>query len=134
MMRQEGYKLTPQRRAVLSAIDFTREHFTPADIHDMVHQEHPDVGLVTIYRTLRLLTDLGLVCEVHVGGRQRSYVMRRPLEHHHHLICSRCGTVVDFAGCDLGELERKLSRQTGFEIKGHLLEFSGQCQDCRKYK
>jgi len=59
--------------------------------------------------------------------------MRRPSEHHHHLICSDCGAVVDFANCDLGELEQRLSLKTGFEIEGHLLEFLGRCQNCRRY-
>ncbi len=90
------------------------------------------MGLVTVYRTLNMLAALGLLCQVHMDGRKRSYVMRRPAEHHHHLVCSQCGTVVDFASCDLGELEGKLSRQTGFEINGHLLEFSGCCQECKQ--
>lgn len=134
VLRQQGYKLTPQRRAVLNVVARTREHLTPAVIHERVCQKHPGIGLVTIYRTLEILTELGLVCEVHIGGNCRSYLMRRPLGHHHHLICSDCGTVVDFADCDLNELEQKLSQETGFEIDGHLLEFLGRCQDCRKTK
>ena len=132
VLRQHGYKLTPQRRAVLSVIALSREHLTPAAIYQKVRQEYPDVGLVTIYRTLEILTKLGFICEVHVGGICRSYLMRRPSEHHHHLICSECGAVIDFAYCDLNELEQRLCRETGFKIEGHLLEFLGQCQNCRK--
>ena len=132
ILRQRGYKLTPQRRAVLNVIALTREHLTPAAIYERVHQEHPGIGLVTIYRTLEILAELGLICEVHIGGNCRSYLMRRPLEHHHHLICSDCGAVVDFADCDLGELEQRLSQETGFKIEDHLLEFLGRCQNCRK--
>ena len=93
---------------------------------------HPSIGLVTIYRTLEILTKLGLICEVHAGGNCRSYLMRRPSEHHHHLICSNCGTVIDFTDCDLGELEQRLTEETGFKINGHLLEFLGQCENCLK--
>ena len=132
MMRQRSYKLTPQRRAVLNVIGGAAEHFSPAEIYQWVKQEHPDVGLVTVYRTLNILTEMGLLCEVHTGGKHRSYVMRRPVEHHHHLVCSQCGTVVDFASCDLTELEGKLSRETGFKINSHLLEFSGYCQGCQQ--
>ena len=132
ILRQHGYKLTPQRRAVLSVIAPSREHLTPAAIYERVHKEHPDVGLVTIYRTLDILTKLRLICEVHAGDSCRSYLMRRPSEHHHHLICSECGTVIDFTNCDLNELEQKLAQATGFQIKGHLLEFLGQCQNCRR--
>ena len=132
MLRQQGYKLTPQRRAMLSVIALSRDHFTPTDIHNRVCQEHPDIGLVTVYRTLHIFAELGFICEVHTGGSRRSYVMRRPSEHHHHLICSHCGLVIDFADCDLGELEQRLSQETGFEIESHLLEFSGCCRNCRK--
>ncbi|MFC2058697.1 Fur family transcriptional regulator, partial [Chloroflexota bacterium] len=132
ILRQHGYKLTQQRRAVLNAIAHSHDHLTPAAIYERVQQEHPNIGLVTIYRTLDVLAELGLICEVHVGGSCRSYLMRRPSEHHHHLICSDCGGVVDFTDCDLSELERKLSEETDFEIEGHLLEFSGHCPKCRR--
>jgi len=130
-MREQGYKSTPQRRAVLKAIEDSHDHLTPAEIHEKARQENKNVGLVTIYRTIELLAKLGLICEVHSGGNCHSYLLRRPSEHHHHLICSGCGTVVDFTNCDLSEVERKLSDETGFDIKGHLLEFSGHCQQCQ---
>ena len=132
ILRQRGYKLTPQRRVVLNVIASSQGHLTPAQIYDRVHQEYPDIGLVTIYRTLNILTELGLICEVHAGGNCRSYLIRRPPEHHHHLICSDCGRVIDFTDCNLGELEQRLSQETGFEIESHLLEFLGRCQDCQK--
>ncbi len=131
-LKQRGYKLTPQRCAVLGVIALSREHLTPAAIYEKVHQEYPGIGLVTIYRTLEILTELRLICEVHAGGNCRSYLVRRPAEHHHHLICSDCAAVVDFTDCDLGKLKQRLSQETGFEIEGHLLEFLGRCQNCRK--
>jgi Fur family ferric uptake transcriptional regulator len=88
--------------------------------------------LVTIYRTLEILAELELVCEVHVGGNCRSYLLRRPREHHHHLVCSQCGTVVDFTDCDLSGLEDRISKDNGFTIEGHILEFIGRCRECSK--
>ena len=119
ILRQHGYKLTPQRRRLLSVIALSHEHLTPAALYERVQQEYPDIGLVTVYRTLGVLTKLGLVCEVNVAGNRRSYLMRRPSGHHHHLICSECGAVTDFTDCDLGELEQRLSRETGFKIKSY---------------
>ena len=130
-LRQHGYKLTPQRLKVLSIISLCQEHLTPAAIYKRVHREHPEISLVTIYRTLAILAKLGLICEVHAGGNCRSYLIRRPSEHHHHLICSNCGAVINFSDCNLSELEQKLSRETGFKIGGHLLEFLGQCENCQ---
>jgi len=130
-LRQHGYKLTPQRRSVIRVIASSQDHLTPAAIYEKVHQDHPSTGLATIYRTLEILAKLELICELHAGGSCHSYTVGAP-GHHHHLICSNCGEVTDFAGYDLTKLEQRLSRQTGFEIEGHLLEFIGLCQNCQK--
>jgi len=131
ILRQHGYKLTPQRRAVIKAIASCRDHLTPAALYEKVQQDHPNIGLVTIYRTLEILAKLELICELHAGGNCHSYTISAP-EHHHHLICSNCGIVVDFSGHHLGELEQKLALESGFKIEDHLLEFIGLCQNCKK--
>lgn len=127
-LRQHGYKVTPQRRAIIAEIMGSHEHQTPAAIHERVKND--GVGLVTIYRTLEILEQCGLICETHSGHSCRSYLMRESSGHHHHLICSDCGKVVDFADCGLHELEDKLTEKSGFKINGHLLEFLGQCREC----
>ena len=130
-LRQHGYKLTPQRRVVIQAIASNQDHLTPTAIYERVHQNQPNIGLVTIYRTLEILAKLKLICELHAGNSCRSYTISAP-GHHHHLICSNCGRVVDFPGYDLEEVQQSLSKQTGFRIDGHLLEFIGLCQACQK--
>jgi len=132
IIRHKGYKLTPQRLAVLKVVSLSHERLTPADIYKMVHQEYPNIGLVTVYRTLEILNDLGLICEMHTADGHRSYLLKRPSGHHHHLVCTDCGTVVDFADCGLGKLEKKLSEKTGFKIDSHTLELSGHCKECQK--
>jgi Fur family transcriptional regulator, ferric uptake regulator len=129
-LRQRGFKVTPQRRTIIREIIDSKEHQTPNAIYEKVRREHPSIGLVTIYRTLEMLAELGLICEMHAGGSCRSYLMRRPAEHHHHLICSDCGKVVDFTDCGLEELEKRISKESHFKINGHLLEFLGQCRKC----
>lgn len=131
ILRQHDYKFTPQRRVVIHTIASSHDHLTPGAIYEKVHQEHPNIGLVTIYRTLDILAKLGLICELHAGGSCRSYTTGAS-EHHHHLICTNCGKVVDFSGYDLSQLEQRLSLETGFEIEDHLLEFVGLCQACQK--
>ena len=130
IIRENGYKLTPQRHAVLKVIAASHDHLTPDAIYQKAHMENPDIGLVTVYRTLELLGELNLVCRFHAPDGCRSYMMRRPVEHHHHLVCSRCGRVVDFTDCTLVDLEKRLAKETGFGISGHLLEFYGLCPDC----
>jgi Fur family ferric uptake transcriptional regulator len=130
-LKRHGYKLTPQRLAVIGAIAASPDHLTPAAIYRKVRQEHPAIGLVTIYRTLEILDKLELICELHAGGSCHSYTIAAP-GHHHHLICAECGEVIDFSGHYLAELETRLCRETGFEIEGHLLEFIGRCQHCQQ--
>ena len=132
MLRQSGFRITPQRRTILSTITRSHEHLTPAEIYKRMYDDHPDIGLVTIYRTLEILTEMELICELHAGGNCRSYTISAPQRHHHHLICSNCGKVVDFTGHNLDELERRLTKESGFRIDDHLLEFTGLCQACKE--
>lgn len=131
-LSQKGYKLTPQRRAVLSVIVGSGEHLSPAAVYEKVRQAYPRIGLVTVYRTLEILATLGFIHKVHSEEDNcRSYTAT-PLGHQHHLVCSGCGTVVNFADYDLGEIAKELSERTGFKIESHLLEFLGRCQSCRE--
>ncbi len=130
VLREHGYKLTNQRLAVIKVIESSHDHLTPAAIYDRVKLEYPTIGIVTVYRMLDVLLQLKLVCRVHSQGDCRSYLLRRPDGHHHHLVCSECGTVVDFTNCDIGSLARRISKKTGFQIQGHLLEFQGLCYKC----
>jgi len=131
-LRKRGFKLTPQRKAIISVLGNSNEHLTPADIHARLHKQYPNIGLVTVYRTLELLQESGLLCEVHIGDSCRSYLKRqRPGEHHHHLVCRDCGRVADFTDCELDQLRQRLERETGFRIGRHLLEFMGLCPQCK---
>jgi len=131
VLRREGYKLTPQRRAVIRVVASSPDHLTPVTLFHRVRQEHPDIGLTTVYRTLEIMNRLGLVCELHTGNSYRSYTVTEP-EHHHHLICSKCQAVVVVADCGLQDMQRKIADETGFRIDHHLLEFIGICPACQK--
>jgi Fur family transcriptional regulator, ferric uptake regulator len=131
ILREHGYKLTPQRHALLKVIASQHDHLSPDAIFEKTRHEYPGIGRVTIYRTLELLNKLNLVCRVHSIEGCHDYMMRRPMEHHHHLVCSVCGRAIDFTECDLIDLEQKISEKTGFQIQGHLLELYGQCDSCQ---
>jgi len=123
--------MTPQRRAVVHALARSPRHMTTTELHAVAAAERHDVGLVTVYRTLRLLADLNLLCQLSPDNRQPTFLLRRPDEHHHHLVCSGCGHVVDFTSSDVERLELRLAHETGYQIEGHILEFTGRCPDCR---
>jgi Fur family ferric uptake transcriptional regulator len=130
-LRGKGNKATPQRMSIIKAIDRMKAQFTPQELYEEIRKNHPEIGLVTVYRTLKLLAESGMVCRMGHAGSAQSYA-RRPEEHHHHLICTACNKVVNIMGCGVEGLEEKLSRETGFVISEHHLEFMGLCQDCQK--
>jgi Fur family ferric uptake transcriptional regulator len=132
ILKLHGYKLTRQRRAILDAITRNHSHLTPAAVYEQTIKRYPGIGLVTIYRTLDLLAQMGFICEVHSHGSCRSYMMRRSSGHHHHLLCSDCQRVIDFTDCNLKQIEETIARKEDFEIDSHLIEFVGRCHDCRR--
>ena len=128
-LKGQGYKLTLQRRAIIDAVTLNQDHLTPAALYGKLRSIHKGIGLVTIYRTFKILERLGLICKVHAGGSCRSYTIGAA-RNHHHLICSDCGRVVDFESRDLSRLKQRLSKETGFKIREELLEFLGLCRQC----
>ncbi len=119
-IRGRGYKATPQRLAVLGALA-AEQHQSLEEIRARC----PEVGLVTIYRTLDLLSEIGAVRRLDLGDGPRYELAE---DHHHHLICESCGGVSEFERCPL-ELRRL--RGVDFEISSHTLEIYGRCADCR---
>ncbi len=119
-IRGRGYKATPQRLAVLGALA-AEQHQSLGEIRARC----PEVGLVTIYRTLDLFSQIGAVRRLDLGDGPR-YEMAE--DHHHHLICESCGDVSEFGKCPL-DLRRL--RGMDFEISSHSLEIYGRCADCR---
>ena len=129
MLHQSGHKVTPQRVVIIQTVLESSEHLTPAELYEKIRHLDPEVGEVTVYRTLNILSELGLLCMVHTGENTHSYVSRPP-EHHDHLICSRCGKVINFTDCNLSGLEARLAGETGFDIRDHRIDFFGNCREC----
>ena len=104
--------------------------FSPGEIHSRVLEEEGTVGLTTVYRTLDILFDMGLIQRVHLEEGCHSYINVGPT-HVHQLICASCGTVQEVPECQLEDFTRLLAEHTGFEVRGHWLEFYGRCEGCR---
>lgn len=130
-IRREGYKITPQRRAIIQIMEATENHMTPLEIYRRV-KGCSDVSLVTIYRTLDTLGKAGLICQFNTQSGHTTYLLRRPHSHHHHLVCSVCGLVVIIGDCGIEEIEGRISKDTGFKIVSHTLDMSGVCPECQK--
>lgn len=124
-----GYKITPARLAVLQVIDDDHAHLNPSDVLEQAKQLYPKLGRATVYRTLELLTELGILRPIYMGESTPRFI--RAEGGHHHLVCNDCGEVIEFDECMAGDLTTVLQEQFGFEIGSHLLEFYGRCRDCR---
>jgi Fur family transcriptional regulator, ferric uptake regulator len=132
-LRKAGHKVTPQRVTIIKTILDSTELLTPGALYDKVRQIDPEIGEVTVYRTLNILSEMGLVCMIHSGENAHSYISRPP-EHHDHLICSGCGKVLNFTNCNVRDLEKRLTIETGFTIEDHRLDFYGRCRECAAKK
>jgi Fur family ferric uptake transcriptional regulator len=128
-LRARGYRVTPQRQLVLEAVT-KLEHATPEEICADVQQTARGVNISTIYRTLELLEQLGLVTHTHLGHGAPRYHLAAEAEHVH-LVCSECGRVTQVGPETVNALVAALKDTQGFETDvGHLTVF-GKCADCR---
>ena len=127
-LEARGYRVTPSRRAVIASALQQSGHFT---VDDLLHRCR-GAGRATVFRTIRLLTEMGVVCRVLLDDGSLHYrLSQRAQHHHHHLVCTGCGKVQDLDDCSVSDLVRELSRSSGYDIDGHWLEFYGHCAACR---
>jgi Fur family ferric uptake transcriptional regulator len=130
-LSEKGYRLTPQRMMVMSAIENSDHHISAEEIYAKVVAKYPHLNISTVYRTLELLHWLGLVTETDLGGGRVRY---HPVDkgHHHHLVCQECGKVVDLDESVLGNLKTAIRRDYKFDPDIRHMAFFGRCVDCRK--
>lgn len=130
-LEERGYRLTSARQAILSALIDSGGHLSADELADRVHERAPQVGRMTVYRTLDLLSGLGLLRPVYQGSGAAHYVLLHE-GHHHHLVCTGCQRVIEFDDCALGDLSEVISDRFGFQVQGHLLELYGVCAACHE--
>ena len=130
-LQESGHRLTRARREILSALVRSGGHISADELAELVHRKAPGIGRMTVYRTLDLLHELGLVRPIYQGTGAAHYILM-DRGHHHHLICSACDQVVELEECVVQQAEQAIHTRFNFEIQGHLLEFYGLCPDCRQ--
>ena len=130
---------TVPREEIFNLLVRTQQHLSAKEVYATLNPANPAIGLTTVYRTLDLLDRAGLVRKINAGDGQVRYEYRRGHEsdHHHHLICSNCGKILNYRDFEKEELElvRKtediLANKFGFLIREHNIEFLGLCPECR---
>ena len=125
VLEDRGFRLTGPRRAVLSLLDRKEEGFSAEE----VSAELPGVGRATVYRTLKLLLEAGVVCKLSLPDGVPMYSLAR-VEHHHHTVCVHCGSVSEFRDVTVERLLRTLGEDIAGTIVGHRMEFYIVCQAC----
>ena len=132
-LAQLGYKWTDQRRDIIAYLaEDLNQHLSAEELHAILKERGEQIGLATVYRTLELMVEAGIVHKLQFGDGRSRYEVADADHHHHHLICNRCGQVFEVPMDWLEELEQSIEKDYDFEITGHHLKIYGICSACKK--
>jgi Fur family ferric uptake transcriptional regulator len=130
ILRGKGYRLTPQRMMVLEAIEASRDHISAEEIHTRARAKYPYINISTVYRTLELLKENGLVTETDLGGGRFLYHPAGKAQHHH-LVCRKCGKVRDIDASVFQQLQDELKSKYSFDAEFEHIAIFGTCKSCQ---
>jgi Fur family ferric uptake transcriptional regulator len=130
-LREQGYRLTPQRNLIWEVLRDAGRHLTAEEVAAEAQRSLPDVNVSTVYRTLELLVGLDLVVETRLEGRAACYEVS-PEPSHHHYVCSRCGSVGHFGDELLAPVHEELGRRRDFAVDRIQVTAFGLCRRCRE--
>ncbi len=128
-LRDQGYRLTPQRQLVWDTVRRSTKHMTAEAICADIQRQFPGFNMASVYRTLTLLERLGLVRSVYLGTGAAQYELAEPVEHHH-TVCRSCGTIADLEDAFLQEMRQHLKESHGFVADKVQLAVLGLCARC----
>jgi len=132
-LRERGLKTTSQRDDIARVFFGAEGHLSIEELYTAVKKKNPRVGYATVYRTLKLLKEVGLAAERHFDdGQARFEPVEGETQHHDHIICERCGKIVEFSSQELERLQERIGRFLGFVVGRHRMELYGICADCRE--
>jgi len=133
-LRRVGLKHTEQRDTILHTFLETREHLSVNELHRLVQKKDARIGFTTVYRTLKLLGECGLASEVAFHDGIARYEHQYNRRGHHHMVCTACGSSVEFFSAEVDRLEHEIGRKYNYETTRHTFQIYGLCEDCRRKK
>jgi len=133
-LKESGYKLTGPRLAILEILAVEKGHFSIADIYSKIRLKDKGIGIATVYRTVDLFLETGILRVLTLKNSQPCFELNRPGDHHHHLICRNCGRITEFESCNFKSIAGEIEKKTRFRIEEHTLEAYGLCPECSSQK
>ena len=130
-IQRAGLKRTAQRDLILEVFLRTEEHLSSEDLYNLIKQEDPTLGHTTVYRTLKLLVEAGLAREVRFGDGRMRYEHNYKHPHHDHMICTECGTTIEFFSAELEAIQDAILAKHKFVPIQHSLRIFGVCEKCQ---
>jgi Fur family transcriptional regulator, ferric uptake regulator len=130
-LQKNGYRLTAPRQAVVEIFATSQRILSPLDVFERARQSYPKLGLVTVYRTVEKLEELGLIQRVHTPSGCHAFITAFT-GHQHLLICNSCGLVEFFDGDDVDGLMDEVGQKSGFKVDEHWFQLFGRCVECRR--
>lgn len=131
-LKKVGLKQTSQRDTILRTFLETHDHLSTDELHRLVQKRDAGIGFTTVYRTLKLLAECGLASEVAFHDGIARYEHQYNRRSHHHMVCTECGSSVEFFSSEVDQLEKEIGRVHNYATTGHTFQIYGVCEDCRK--
>lgn len=135
VLRDNGLKYTKQREVLLQTLYNNSEHFTPEQLYLYIKERYPglNVGIATVYRSLNLLEESGMVTSISFGAQGKKFELANK-PHHDHMICRQCGVIVEFEDRIIEKRQLAIAKEHGFKLTGHIMQLYGVCGECNKQK
>jgi len=132
LLKTNNLKYTTQREAILKTLYDHPDHFTPENLYILVKKNYPELntGITTVYRTLNLLEENNIATSISFGSAGKKFELgNKP--HHDHLICEKCGDIVEFENQEIEKLQEKIAKMHDFKLTNHLMQLYGICKKCQ---
>jgi Fur family ferric uptake transcriptional regulator len=130
-IRRRGVRWTPQREAIVHTLLGSDEHLTAEELHRQVRAKDRSISAATVYRTVNLLVEMGVVHKRQFGEGSASFESALGRVHHDHLVCTRCGTIQEFLEARIEDLQEEVAAQRGWSLLHHRMDLFGVCPACR---
>ncbi|MGB7416024.1 MAG: transcriptional repressor [Thermosynechococcaceae cyanobacterium] len=134
-LNERGWRLTPQRETILTVFQNLPEgkHLSAEDLHDQLHEQGEPISLSTIYRTVKLMSRMGILRELEFAEGHKHYEINQPYpHHHHHLLCVKCNKTIEFKSDSILKIGTKTAQKSGFHLLDCQLSIHAICPQCQR--